>query len=78
MKRERSHIEIVKAGTRRIMRHSANPERYVFAKKPRCPKCGSTDLQTIRSIADQGDGTTWRKTRCRRSDCDHTFNLILE
>ena len=49
--------------------------RYVFIPRPRCPACGSTSLQTIRSN-DQGDGTTARRTACR--ECGHRFFVIVE
>ncbi|MCX7424383.1 MAG: hypothetical protein NTW96_01895 [Planctomycetia bacterium] len=53
----------------------AEPERYVFVVRPRCPVCGNADLQTIRSKA-QGDGTVERRTQCR--SCYHRFFVVVE
>ena len=49
--------------------------RYVFVERTRCPACGSSDLQTIRS-KDQGDGTVERRTQCR--SCFHRFFVVVE
>ena len=49
--------------------------RYVFVERPRCPACGSGDLQTIRS-QNQHDGTTSRRTWCKV--CNHRFFVIVE
>jgi len=54
---------------------AAESVRYVFIERARCPACGSTDLQTIRS-RPQGDGTTERRTQCR--GCHHKFFVIVE
>jgi hypothetical protein len=54
----------------------AAPEAvYVFARLPRCPACGSSELRSRRSI-DQGDGSRKRWTTCKI--CNETFFLILE
>ncbi|MCX7424830.1 MAG: hypothetical protein NTW96_04285 [Planctomycetia bacterium] len=53
----------------------AEPERYVFIRRPQCPKCGSANLQTVRSKA-QGDGTVERRTQCR--SCYHRFFVVVE
>jgi len=53
----------------------AEPLRYVYIERPRCPKCGSIDLQTIRS-RNQGDGTIERRTQCR--GCFHKFFVVVE
>jgi hypothetical protein len=50
-------------------------DRLVFIVRPRCPRCGSADLQTIRS-KDQGDGTVERRTQCR--SCFHRFFVVVE
>lgn len=49
--------------------------RYVHIERPRCPACGSADLQTIRS-KDQGDGSKARRTACKK--CGHKFFVIVE
>jgi len=49
--------------------------RFVFIERPRCPKCGSADLQTVRS-KNQGDGTVERRTQCRI--CFHRFFVVVE
>lgn len=49
--------------------------RYVFVERTRCPACGATDLQTLRSKTDQ-DGSVSRRTACRT--CGHKFFVILE
>jgi len=49
--------------------------RFEFVRRPRCPACQSSNIQTIRS-SDQGDGTTKRHTQCR--DCQHRFFVIVE
>lgn len=48
----------------------------VFVERPRCPACNSTKLKTLRSVADQGDGSCKRRTQCKA--CDHRFDLVLE
>jgi DNA-directed RNA polymerase subunit RPC12/RpoP len=50
--------------------------RYVFIERPRCPACGSAELQTIRSKSDKSDGSKARRTACR--DCGHRFFVIVE
>ncbi len=40
--------------------------RYVHIERPRCPACGSADLQTIRS-KDQGDGSKAGERRARNA-----------
>ncbi len=48
----------------------------VFIERPRCPVCESASLKTLRSIADQGDGTSARRTACRK--CGHRFTVVVE
>jgi DNA-directed RNA polymerase subunit RPC12/RpoP len=50
--------------------------RYVFIERPRCPACGSTELQTVRSKSDKTDGSTSRRTACK--ECGHKFFVIVE
>lgn len=45
-------------------------------QRPRCKWCGSSDIKTTRSIADQGDGSTLRYAKCR--GCDKNMKYILE
>jgi hypothetical protein len=47
----------------------------VFVHAPACPSCGSLDLLTIRS-EQNGDGSTTRKTICRR--CSKKFKVVVE
>ena len=54
---------------------SDDDHRYVYANRPRCPVCRSSDLQTTRSI-DNGDGTRTQSKHCRT--CDHSFELIWQ
>ena len=49
--------------------------RYVYIERPRCPVCGSTNLQTIRS-KDQRDGSVSRRTACK--ECGHRFFVIVD
>jgi hypothetical protein len=53
----------------------AEPDRYVFIERAKCPACDSPNLQTIRSQR-QDDGTTRRRTRCRT--CEHLFFVVVE
>lgn len=48
---------------------------YVFLPIPRCRKCGSANLKSLRSVADV-EGTRTRRTRCR--DCDAVTVLVYE
>lgn len=48
----------------------------VTIERPRCPECGSAHLLTQRSVADQGDGSTLRLTKCRSCGCN--FEVVLE
>jgi transposase-like protein len=54
---------------------AAEALRYVFVEKVRCPRCGSDELKTTRSV-NQGDGSTQRTTNCR--SCGHHFFVIEE
>jgi len=54
---------------------AAEQDRYVFLERPRCPKCGGADLQTIRSQRHP-DGTVERRTQCRL--CFHRFFVVWE
>jgi DNA-directed RNA polymerase subunit M/transcription elongation factor TFIIS len=49
--------------------------RYVFIERPRCPRCGSAALVTIRTETT-GDESLTRRTRCR--ECQHVFFIIWE
>ncbi len=51
------------------------PERYVFCERPRCPACGSPDLEAKRTI-DRSREAVSRRTLCR--GCGHRFILVLE
>ena len=50
-------------------------DTLVIVERPRCPRCQSANLLTIRS-QDQGDGSVLRKTRCRR--CSYRFDVVIE
>lgn len=54
---------------------SAEPLRYVFCIRPRCPKCGSAELLTYRSTKHE-DGATSRRTFCRA--CEYRFIVVWE
>ena len=54
---------------------AGEPDRYVFIERAKCPACGSSNLQTIRS-RNQGDGSTERRTQCRQ--CFHRFFVVVE
>jgi hypothetical protein len=49
--------------------------RYVYIEKPRCPVCGSDELDRKRTV-DQGDGSVCRTMNCRA--CRHHFFVIEE
>jgi hypothetical protein len=54
----------------------SRPDRLiVFIERPRCPWCGSLNLQTQRSLR-QRDGSRKRITVCR--DCATNFDVIVE
>jgi len=55
-----------------VARLDADPAIY---QRPRCPRCGSVELQTNRSI-DQGDGSRLRWATCRQ--CEHRLRYVLE
>ena len=54
---------------------AAERDRYVYVERPRCPRCTSPKLKTLRS-EDQGDDSTMRTTVCR--DCRHKFYVVVE
>jgi hypothetical protein len=54
----------------------AERERYVFAKRPRCPICRSKSLKTLRST--RMDRSIARRTQCLRPDCGHKCFVIWE
>ena len=54
---------------------AAKLTRYVFVERPRCPVCGSIDLQTVRTER-QVDETKIQRKKCRR--CAHRFLVIWE
>jgi hypothetical protein len=47
----------------------------VWIQWPRCRRCGSMDLKTLRS-KNNGDGSWTRRTYCRV--CEGRFNVIIE
>lgn len=47
---------------------------YVFISRPRCPSCGSAELQTLRSV--RTDDAQQRTTVCR--DCGERFFVVVE
>jgi len=49
--------------------------RYGFARRPRCPACGSPRLRSY-ATRHQGDKTLTRYSRCR--DCLTKLILVLE
>jgi len=51
------------------------PARFVFVEQVACPRCGSVDIKTTRSIAN-GDGSRSRSTACRA--CDWKFTVVVE
>jgi hypothetical protein len=54
----------------------APQERFcVHVRKPRCPRCDSTDLQTIRSSKMSGT-LTIRRARCRH--CQAMLFVFVE
>lgn len=55
---------------------SSDRLRYVFIPRARCPRCGCPKLTTLRSIRDQGDGSSARRTCCR--GCGHKFTVVVE
>ena len=63
------------SGAQKPVVTGAEPLRYVFVARARCPACGSANLQTIRSQR-QGDNTVERRTQCR--SCHHKFRVIVE
>ncbi|MEX0774674.1 MAG: hypothetical protein WD042_03050 [Phycisphaeraceae bacterium] len=48
----------------------------LYLERPRCPACESPDLRTLRSVANQGDGSTRRRTVCK--SCGHRFSIVIE
>jgi hypothetical protein len=54
---------------------AAEPSRYVYIEKAKCPECGSVDVKTTRST-DQGDGSISRRTVCKSSG--YHFFVIVE
>lgn len=50
----------------------------VAVKRTRCPSCGSTDLQTIKSfrLRDEAEDYSERRTECR--DCGERFLVVVE
>jgi hypothetical protein len=52
----------------------ADPDRHIFAKRPRCKACGSAALRPTKSLPRDGDVIT-RYVRCR--GCGARFILML-
>lgn len=50
--------------------------RYVFAPRVQCPECHSPDLQTVRSMPIESDGSRARYTHCRA--CAFKFVVVVE
>lgn len=57
-------------------RDHAETLRYVFIRRPRCPACDRTRLETYKSATSEDGQVVTRYTRCR--DCGHRFIVILE
>ena len=47
----------------------------LILERPRCPRCGSPELEVRRTI-DQGDGSRLRYCRCRR--CSRPVRVVVE
>jgi hypothetical protein len=61
--------------TRRDIPLTADPSKYIFAKRPRCRTCGSADLRATRTICRDGDAVH-RYVRC--GTCGGRFVLVLD
>jgi C4-type Zn-finger protein len=59
-----------------IADEGAQPLRYVFITKPRCPVCGSPCLKTVRSTTERTEAVVSRWTHCL--SCSHRFFVVVE
>lgn len=48
----------------------------IVVAEPACRRCGGSNLKTLRTLPDAGDGSVSRLTRCR--DCGETFVVLRE
>lgn len=49
---------------------------YLSLVRTHCPKCFGLELRTLRSVRDQGDGSSLRRTLCLA--CGHRFKIVYE
>ena len=54
---------------------TADLSKHIFAKRPRCKKCGSADLKTYKSLPKYGDCIT-RYVHC--DGCGADYILMLD
>jgi len=60
----------------REIRRLDDRTRVLEFRKPRCPRCRSAKLTTLRSLKDCGDGTTWRRVACDGCLLRFDFTLV--
>jgi hypothetical protein len=54
---------------------TSNLDRHIFAKRPRCKRCGGADLRTYKSLPKDGDSIV-RYVRC--CACGREYILMLD
>jgi hypothetical protein len=59
----------------RVLPISGDVSRHIFAKRPRCKRCGSAELKTYKSLPRDGDSIV-RYVNC--DVCGNDYILVLD